>query len=100
MNNAYIVEAVRSPLTRGKKEGGFSELHPIDLGTQVVKELIKILNFTKNIPICIEKSAWSGTCGAVIRLKNAKVINNTLTADGSTIMQLIKVDAKHIIPLK
>lgn len=38
---AYIVEAVRSPLTKGRKDGAFSELHPIDLGTQVVKELVK-----------------------------------------------------------
>lgn len=71
-----------------------------DSNKDFVKELIKKLNFTKNIPICIEKSAWSGTCGAVIRLKNAKIINNMLTADDNTIIQLIKVDAKHIIPLK
>ena len=45
--NAYIVAAGRSPLTRGRKDGGFSETHPIDLGEAIVKELIKRSGLSK-----------------------------------------------------
>ena len=45
--NAYIVEALRSPLTRGRKDGGFAQMHPIDLGEAVVKDLIKRSGLSK-----------------------------------------------------
>ena len=39
--NAYIVDAIRTPLGRGKEGCAFSEMHPVDLGGIPVKELLK-----------------------------------------------------------
>jgi A118 family predicted phage portal protein len=65
-----------------------------------LKELKKDLNLDVNIPKCIEIASWSGTCGAVIRVRNAKTIDGLLVADKNTTRELIKVGAKQIIPLK
>ncbi|MCX7058202.1 MAG: beta-ketoacyl synthase N-terminal-like domain-containing protein [Proteobacteria bacterium] len=39
MNEAYIVEAVRTPI--GKKKGGLADWHPADLGAQVLNALMQ-----------------------------------------------------------
>ena len=39
MPEAYIVEAVRSPV--GKKRGGLSQVHSADLGAHAIKGLIE-----------------------------------------------------------
>src|SRR5436305_9212606 len=39
MPEAYIVEAVRTPV--GKKNGGLSTAHPADLGAHVLKEIVE-----------------------------------------------------------
>jgi acetyl-CoA C-acetyltransferase len=39
MEEAYIVDAVRSPI--GKKKGGLAEVHPADLGAHVLSALVK-----------------------------------------------------------
>ncbi|MEM7436584.1 MAG: acetyl-CoA C-acetyltransferase [Myxococcota bacterium] len=39
MPEAYIVEAVRSPV--GKKRGGLSKVHPADLGAHVIKGVVE-----------------------------------------------------------
>ncbi|MEM9731467.1 MAG: acetyl-CoA C-acetyltransferase [Myxococcota bacterium] len=39
MPEAYIVEAVRSPV--GKKRGGLSQVHPADLGAHVIKGVVE-----------------------------------------------------------
>ena len=38
---AYIVDAIRTPIGRGKEGCAFSELHPVDLGAIPVRELLK-----------------------------------------------------------
>ncbi len=38
---AYIVDAIRTPIGRGKEGCAFSEMHPVDLGGIPVKELLK-----------------------------------------------------------
>ena len=40
-SQVYIVDAVRTPIGRGKEGCAFSEMHPVDLGGIPVKELIK-----------------------------------------------------------
>lgn len=67
---------------------------------EFMKQLLKEINLENVIPKCIEKASWSGTCGVVTRLKNAKVVNGVLTADSNTTRELITVTAKQIIPLK
>jgi A118 family predicted phage portal protein len=58
------------------------------------------LNLEKNIPLAIEKSAWSGTCGGIVRVRNAKVEKGILKADENTTRELILVTAKQVIPLR
>ena len=38
MAEAYIVDAVRTPV--GKKKGGLSQVHPADMGAHVLKSLL------------------------------------------------------------
>lgn len=38
MTEAYIVDAVRTPI--GKKNGGLSGVHPADLGAHVIKAIV------------------------------------------------------------
>ena len=38
MTEAYIVDAVRTPI--GKKKGGLADVHPADLGAHVIKALV------------------------------------------------------------
>lgn len=38
---AYIVDALRTPIGRGKDTGVFAKVHPVDLGGVPVKELLK-----------------------------------------------------------
>jgi acetyl-CoA acetyltransferase family protein len=40
MREAFILDAVRSPMGRGKQGGALSSVHPIDLLAQVIRELI------------------------------------------------------------
>lgn len=58
------------------------------------------LRLNKLLPGAIEKSAYSGTCGALIRIKNAKLKDNTLTVDNFTKYDLIFTRANQIIPLR
>ncbi|MGA4690416.1 acetyl-CoA C-acetyltransferase [Rhodococcus sp. AB351] len=39
MTEAYIVDAVRTPI--GKKKGGLADVHPADLGAHVIKALVE-----------------------------------------------------------
>lgn len=39
MTEAYIVDAVRTPI--GKKNGGLSGVHPADLGAHVIRALVE-----------------------------------------------------------
>jgi len=40
-SDAYIVDAIRSPLVRGRKDGQFSQLHPVSLFGQVIASLVE-----------------------------------------------------------
>ena len=39
MSDAYIVEAVRTPVCRGREEGALHGIHPVDLLATVLKEV-------------------------------------------------------------
>src|SRR5580704_4014645 len=41
MSRAVIIDAVRSPMGRGKKTGALAELHPVDLLAQVLRTLVE-----------------------------------------------------------
>lgn len=58
------------------------------------------LKFYKQLSVGIEKSAYSGTCACVLRVKGAKLIDNKLTTDEFTKYDLVWLKADQIIPLK
>ena len=62
--------------------------------------VLQQIKFNKYLPIGIEKSAYSGTCGCIIRVKNAKLINNKLTADKFTKYDAVWMRGNQIIPLR
>ena len=39
MNDAYIVDAVRTPT--GRKGGGLAEVHPADMGAHVISSVLE-----------------------------------------------------------
>jgi acetyl-CoA acyltransferase len=41
MSNAVIVDAIRSPMGRGKQGGSLSEIHPVDLLAQLLSALVE-----------------------------------------------------------
>ena len=47
MQNAVIVDAIRTPL--GKRNGRLKEWHPVDLAAQVIKALVERNNFDPNL---------------------------------------------------
>lgn len=66
-----------------------------------IKDFIKKIRLYKEIPRSIEKSSWSGTCGAIIRLKNI-IVDKTgkILPTEKTDYDYISISAKNIIPLK
>ena len=40
MNTPVIVDAIRSPMARAKADGAFAEVHPVDLLSQVLEQLV------------------------------------------------------------
>lgn len=66
-----------------------------------IKGFIKKIRLDKEIPRSIEKSSWSGTCGAIIRLKNIMVDKTgKIMPTEKTDYDFISVSAKNIIPLR
>lgn len=41
IKTAYIIDAVRTPMGRGKADGGLANVHPVDLGAAPVKALLE-----------------------------------------------------------
>lgn len=67
---------------------------------EYLDEKLKELKFEDVTPDNIETAFWSGTGATIVRVKDAKVIGKTITADDKTYLELINVNAEHIIPLK
>ncbi|TCJ37045.1 acetyl-CoA C-acetyltransferase [Parafrankia sp. BMG5.11] len=56
MPEAYIVDAVRSPV--GRKKGALAQLHPADLGAHPIRELIKRTGIN---PAAVDDVVWGCT---------------------------------------
>lgn len=65
-----------------------------------INKWLSKLEFNDKIPDNIETAFWSGTCGTIIRIKNAKIVNKKIIADENTTLNLVSVNASQIIPLK
>jgi acetyl-CoA C-acetyltransferase len=59
MPEAYIVDAVRSPI--GRKKGSLAQLHPADLGAHPIRELVKRTGID---PACVDDVVW-GCCDTI-----------------------------------
>lgn len=62
---------------------------------------LKLLKVYDDLPIAIEKAMATGTAGAILRIKHAKVDKQgNLLADDRTKLDIIYVGANQIIPLR
>src|SRR5438094_7613253 len=59
MAEAYLIEAVRTPI--GRRNGGLKDVHPADLGAHVIKGL---LDRAKVDPMTVDDVVW-GCCDAI-----------------------------------
>ncbi len=68
---------------------------------EYLSKQFKLLKVYKDLPTAIEKAMATGTAGAIIRIKHAKVDNQgRLFADKRTKTDIIYVSASQIIPLR
>ena len=83
---------------------GFTEKDEISVNKKnnkkFIEDFIKKVNLKEILRSSIEISAWSGTCGAIIRLKNVTVVNKKIVYTDKTDYEIIKVNAKNILPLR
>lgn len=68
---------------------------------EYLEKQLKILKIYKDLPTAIEKAMSTGTAGAILRVKHAKIDEKgNLSADDRTKLDIIYVGANQIIPLK
>lgn len=72
-----------------------------EANNKYLNEQLKVLKVYKDLPTAIEKAMASGTAGAIVRIKHAKVDKQgKLYADERTKADIIYVSASQIIPLR
>ena len=72
-----------------------------EVNNKYLSEQLKVLKVYKDLPTAIEKAMASGTAGAIVRIKHAKVDKQgKLYADERTKADIIYVSASQIIPLR
>lgn len=67
---------------------------------ETLNESLSKIQFNKKLPIAIEKSAYSGTAGAILRPKNIILNGNKLQTTKFSKLDLIFLAANQIVPLK
>lgn len=67
---------------------------------KILDESLSKMQFNKRLPIAIEKSAYSGTAGAILRPKNIVLKDNEIQTTKFSNLDLIFLDANQIVPLK
>ena len=70
------------------------------INQEYLNKELEQMKFEDIIPENIENAFWSGTLGTIVRVKNAILKGNTLTADDKTTEELISVTADKIVPLR
>lgn len=71
------------------------------INNEYLAKQLKTLRVYKDLPTAIEKAMATGTAGAIVRIKHAKVDKQgKLFADNRTKLDIIYVSASQIIPLK
>lgn len=93
---ASILFTERDEVTTEASTAKQTELNNEYLGKQ-----LKILKVYKDLPTAIEKAMATGTAGAILRVKHAKIDKQGgLFADERTKTDIIYVSASQIIPLR
>lgn len=78
-----------------------STIKQTQTNNEYLNKQIKILKVYKDLPTAIEKAMATGTAGAILRIKHAKVDKQGgLFADERTKTDIIYVSASQIIPLR
>ena len=67
---------------------------------EYLNKKLEEMKFEDIVPENIENAFWSGTLGTIVRVKNAILKDNVLTADNKTTEELINVTADKIVPLR
>ncbi len=72
-----------------------------EANNEYLTKQLKVLKVYKDLPTAIEKAMYSGTAGAIVRVKNATVDKQgRLSANKRTKLDIIYVGASQIIPLR
>lgn len=72
-----------------------------ELNNKYLDRQLKVLKVYKDLPTAIEKAMATGTAGAILRVKHAKIDKQGgLFADERTKIDIIYVSASQIIPLR
>lgn len=72
-----------------------------ELNNEYLDKQLKVLKVYKDLPTAIEKAMATGTAGAILRVKHAKIDKQGgLYADERTKTDIIYVSASQIIPLR
>lgn len=83
---------------------GFTEKDEISVNKannkKFIKDFIEEVKLNNEIPTAIETATWSGTCGAILRLKNIAIQGKKIVPTDKTSYDLITVSAKNILPLR
>ena len=78
-----------------------SKAKQTELNNKYLNKQLKILKVYKDLPTAIEKAMATGTAGAILRVKHAKIDKQGgLYADERTKTDIIYVSASQIIPLR
>ena len=78
-----------------------SKAKQTELNNEYLDKQLKILKVYKDLPTAIEKAMATGTAGAILRVKHAKIDKQGgLYADERTKTDIIYVSASQIIPLR
>lgn len=67
---------------------------------KILDSVLTKMQFNKRLPSSIEKSAYSGTCGAILRPKNFKKVGDRLILSSFSKLDLIFLNASQIVPLR
>ena len=66
-NSAFIYDAIRTPRSKGKRDGTLHEVKPIDLGAGLLRELKNRhdldTSYVDDVNYGLRKSDWRAGCG-------------------------------------
>ena len=68
MNNAVIVDAVRTPV--GRRNGVFKDYHPVDLASRPLEALVEVLPLAASRLLVHDLHALEAMAGVIAAVRN------------------------------